>query len=109
EPLHVGGELLDLGQQRLLLIARRLGDLLAEGLLLGARGLERRGGLAPADVGLEHGVHGGGVASTSPLGVADGFGVLAQVPQIDHCTRVPAPASVHAATLTAWTSPCSCC
>src|SRR5699024_10026062 len=90
EPLDIGGELLDLCQQRLLLLALRLGDLLAEGLLLGARGFERRGGLAPADVRLEHRVHGGGVTATRPLGVTDGFGVLAQVPQIDHCSRVPA-------------------
>ena len=92
EALDVGRELLDLGQQCLLLLARGLGDLLAEGLLLGARGFEGPGRLAPARIGRQHGVDGGGVSSARPLGIADGIGILSQEPQIDHCTRVPAQA-----------------
>src|SRR5690606_23938783 len=105
EPLHIGRELLHLGQQRLLLLALGLRDLLAEGLLLGARGLEGRSLLAPQDVGLEDRVDGGGVAPPCPLGVTDGLRVLAQLPQIDHCSRVPGPRP--ADILRSWTSPCS--
>ena len=102
EPLHIGGQLLHLGQQRLLLLALRLRDLLAEGLLLGARGLVGGGGLAPARIGLEHRVDGGLVAPPGPLGRSDDVGILAQEPQIDHCSRVPARAGTPASSLGGW-------
>ena len=50
--LDAGRELLDLGEQGLLLLPLRLGDLLAEGLLLGAQALElaQRGAVARVDL-----------------------------------------------------------
>src|SRR5699024_1116511 len=102
--LDVRGELLDLGQQLLLLLTLGRRDPFAEGLLLGSGGLEGGGGLAPAGVGLEHGVDEGVIAAPSTLGLTDDVGVLAQLPQIDHCTRVPALRV--GSTLAEWTSPC---
>src|SRR5699024_1454768 len=104
EALDVSGELLDLGQQLLLLLTLGRRDPFAEGLLLGAGGLEGGGGLAPAGVGLEHGVDDDVIAAPSTLGLTDDVGVLAQSPQIEQCTRVPALRV--GSTLAEWTSPC---
>jgi hypothetical protein len=97
ETLDLGGEVLDLGEQRLLLLALRGGDLLAPLLLLGPACLEVGDRLAACGVGGERTVD---VVAGEPalgLGCLHAVGVVTQHTGVDHgqslCGRAPAPRS----------------
>ena len=82
--LHAGGELLDLREQGLLLLALRLGDEGAAGLLLGAPGLEVGDRLAPRGVGGQRPVHHVGGQPALGLGGTYAVGVVTEQARVDH-------------------------
>src|SRR5690606_34865730 len=86
--LDVGRELLGAREQLLLLLPLRLGDLLAEGLLLGAQALELAQRGAVAGVGVEGGVHQRGVVTTGDLAGTDDVGGVAQEAEVDHASSL---------------------
>ncbi len=88
--LHARGELLDLGEQRLLLVALRLGDEGSAGLLLGTPGLEVGDRPAPRGVGRQRPVdHVVGQLALG-LGGAHAVGVVTEDAGIDHAVRLSA-------------------
>lgn len=85
---HAGGQLLRLGEQRLLFITLRLGNLLAEGLLACAQGLGFGDGGAAANVGLKGRVDELNRRATSTLGRFDGVGVFTKQLRVDHSSSL---------------------
>ncbi|CAG7651095.1 hypothetical protein SBRY_50523 [Actinacidiphila bryophytorum] len=87
--LDRGGQLAGPAQQLGLLVALRLGDQLAERLLLGAQLVEAGAGRPAPFVGGEQGVDERDVLSTGALGRAHTVGVLTKQAKVDHGYRLP--------------------
>jgi hypothetical protein len=91
ELLDLPGELLHLREQGLLLLARGLRDLLAEGLLRRALLLERRDGRTTGGVGGQGPVH--HVRGSAPLGLrgANAVGLVTEDARVDHARQAIRP------------------
>lgn len=87
--LDRGRELAGLLQQLGLLVAGRLGDQLAERLLLGTELVEADAGRPAPLVGGEEGVDERDVLSTGALGGANTVGVLTEQAKVNHPSRLP--------------------
>ncbi len=85
--LDVGGELARLLQQLGLLVSGRLGDELAERLLLGAQLVEADAGRPAPLVGRQEGVDERDVLSTGALGRAHTVGVLTKQAKVNHAPK----------------------
>ena len=92
--LHARGELLGLGDERGLLLLRRLRDRLAEGVLLGAQRLELGDRGATRDVGGEASSTSSTESPRACCDLLDEVGVVAQQLGIDH--RRSSPSDVEA-------------
>ena len=85
--LDLGGQLLRTSQQSGFLVALGRRDGLAQGLLLGAQGLERADRRPPRPVGGEQVVDGGLRLAPQPLAGTDEVGLVAQDAEVDHGNR----------------------
>ena len=92
--LDLRAELLGAREERLLLLALRLRDLLAHRLLLAAQRLERGDGRATSLVGGDERVNEGGVLPAAPLRLSEGLGVVSQEPGVDHPVSLSVPAAL---------------
>ena len=87
--VDAGGKLLRLCDECGLFFLGCLGDLLAEGVLLGAQGLVFADECAACGVGFEDAVDVGFVLAACSLGGAEGVGVFAEEVNINHCFILP--------------------
>ena len=95
--LHLGGQRLGAGEQRLLLLALGLRDLLAERLLLAPLGLEVGDRLRGARVGRQRLVDHLVGQPALGLGGTHAVGVVSEDARVDHASRlVAAPGAAHA-------------
>jgi hypothetical protein len=77
------------GEQRLLLLALRPRDALAQRLLLSTQGFEGCDGSSPCVIGVQQPVDQGGVLAAGALRGTDAVGILSQDAQVDHASRLP--------------------
>jgi hypothetical protein len=86
---HLDRELAGLLEQRLLVLALRLRDLLAQRLLLSTQAFVVGDGRAPGGVGLEQLVDKLSGLTAPSLGGLDAFGLLPQDAKVDHPPSLP--------------------